>query len=165
MAQWFGYEYSEDDQAWGHWCNLEGHWDWWVVGGRWHGWLEDNFSTSVDECQGKYLDLAAIRAKGTEQATQTYIEAQQCYWKERGEDVPPEDAKDYTLYVYGVDVSMPMPEYVAQHQNDGRAYALITPDGAWHDKEDANYAEVWEAALDALQPDDLVTIIDYHGLP
>lgn len=38
-SDWFGGELREDGNLWSTW-NRDGHWDWWVIGGRWAGeWL------------------------------------------------------------------------------------------------------------------------------
>lgn len=35
-----GYEYNEEEEAWGYWGNPNAKWDWYQMGGRWYGYFQ-----------------------------------------------------------------------------------------------------------------------------
>lgn len=39
LEEYCGYNYDEEKEAYGYWCNPDAKWDWYVIGGRWNGML------------------------------------------------------------------------------------------------------------------------------
>lgn len=57
-GDYFGYDVSPDTGEFGTWTNPRSKWDWWVIGGRWSGWLN-----GADIVLRKNLPLDDMRAE------------------------------------------------------------------------------------------------------
>lgn len=53
-------------------CNPDGHWDWWVVGGRWAGAFELRDGSRVDVARAVDVDLAGMRQAAEQAAQEAY---------------------------------------------------------------------------------------------
>ena len=82
-SDWFGGELREDGNLWSTW-NRDGHWDWWVIGGRWAGeWLltpgaqralepeRSSFGFTEESADPRRTDAAPARARSTRTASRS----------------------------------------------------------------------------------------------
>ena len=149
--------------------NPKSKWDWWTEGGRWAGMLK------VD---GKKVDSARVADIDFTPDPLEY-EAALRYWdvvvehqeKRPGEEYVSLYGEQYYLDYYGDR------ETYARYMTQFSTYAVVTPDGEWHEKgrmgwfgassETPDEARDWEEHyrerfLDSAEADWLVTIVDCH---
>ena len=149
--------------------NPKSKWDWWTEGGRWAGMLK------VD---GKKVDSARVADIDFTPDPLEY-EAALRYWdvvvehqeKRPGEEYVSLYGEQYYLDYYGDR------ETYARYMTQFSTYAVVTPDGEWHEKgrmgwfgassETPDEARDWEEHyrerfLDSAEADWLLTIVDCH---
>ena len=149
--------------------NPSSKWDWWSVGGRWKGMLKTAngmadiaFVRDVDFSIDENVRKSALR-----------------YWDVVVDGKPREPGEDF--------FSLYKPEYYrefygdretyARYRSQFSTYAVVTPDGVWHEKgrmgwwamssETPEEARDWEEHyqerfLDHQDEDLLITIVDCH---
>ena len=149
--------------------NPKSKWDWWTEGGRWAGMLK------VD---GKKVDSARVTDIDFTPDPLEY-EAALRYWdvvvehqeKRPGEEYVSLYGEQYYLDYYGDR------ETYARYMTQFSTYAVVTPDGEWHEKgrmgwfgassETPDEARDWEEHyrerfLDSAEADWLLNIVDCH---
>ena len=149
--------------------NPKSKWDWWTEGGRWAGLLK------VD---GKKVDSARVADIDFTPDPLEY-EAALRYWdvvvehqeKRPGEEYVSLYGEQYYLDYYGDR------ETYARYMTQFSTYAVVTPDGEWHEKgrmgwfgassETPDEARDWEEHyrerfLDTAEADWVLTIVDCH---
>ena len=149
--------------------NPKSKWDWWTEGGRWAGMLK------VD---GKKVDSARVADIDFTPDPLEY-EAALRYWdvvvehqeKRPGEEYVSLYGEQYYLDYYGDR------ETYARYMTQFSTYAVVTPDGEWHEKgrmgwfgassETPDEARDWEEHyrerfLDTAEADWVLTIVDCH---
>ena len=149
--------------------NPKSKWDWWTEGGRWADMLK------VD---GKKVDSARVADIDFTPDPLEY-EAALRYWdvvvehqeKRPGEEYVSLYGEQYYLDYYGDR------ETYARYMTQFSTYAVVTPDGEWHEKgrmgwfgassETPDEARDWEEHyrerfLDTADPDWILTIVDCH---
>ena len=149
--------------------NPKSKWDWWTEGGRWADMLK------VD---GKKVDSARVADIDFTPDPLEY-EAALRYWdvvvehqeKRPGEEYVSLYGEQYYLDYYGDR------ETYARYMTQFSTYAVVTPDGEWHEKgsmgwwgfssETPDEAKDWdehfrERFLDTADPDWILTIVDCH---
>ena len=149
--------------------NPKSKWDWWTEGGRWAGMLKVG---------GKKVDSARVADIDFTPDPLEY-EAALRYWDvvvEHQEKCPGEEyfslyGEQYYLDYYGDR------ETYARYMTQFSTYAVVTPDGEWHEKgrmgwfgassETPDEARDWEEHyrerfLDSAEADWLLTIVDCH---
>ncbi len=166
----------------GEWFADGSRWDWWVIGGRWNGWLIEDYDPIKDErnyelcpgCAGTKTRLDGLSGEGncnycavgrTEDGSFSLEGTGRALkWNSEWAD-PPEGGN--VAPVKGL-------------QLPGMPFAVVTPDGKWHERarmgwfgatvedEDANGEKpevLWEAAVKALLeqwPDSVAVVVDCH---
>ena len=149
--------------------NPRSKWDWWSEGGRWDGMLR----TATGE-----LNSARIADIDFTPDAQKYKAALR-YWDVIVEHQPKLPGEDFfSLYneQYYRDYYGDRETY-ARYMTQFSTYAVVTPDGEWHEKgsmgwwgcssETADEAKDWEERyrerfLDSADPDWILTIVDCH---
>ena len=149
--------------------NPKSKWDWWTEGGRWAGMLK------VD---GKKVDSARVADIDFTPDPLEYDAALR-YWdvvvehqeKRPGEEYVSLYGEQYYLDYYGDR------ETYARYMTQFSTYAVVTPDGEWHEKgrmgwfgassETPDEARDWEEHyrerfLDTAEADWVLTIVDCH---
>lgn len=144
-------------------------WDWYSEGGRWGGFLKVGHQHK-DEARVKDIDFSMNR--------EAYEDALH-FWDVAVDHKPAEPGEEYSLFYkeeyyreyYGDR------ETYARHQAQFSTFAVVTPDGEWHEKgqmgwfgcsgETAEEAKDWEEHykerfIDTADPNWYVTIVDCH---
>ena len=149
--------------------NPQSKWDWWSEGGRWSGMLMCH-GTEVDS--GRVGDLKFA-------IDQEYYEACLRFWDVAIDHKRANPGEEYNLFYkeeYYRDYYGDRETY-ARHMAQFSTFAVVTPDGAWHEKgrmgwfgcssETPDEAKDWEEHykerfLDTADPDWQLDIIDCH---
>lgn len=138
----YRYEDRDDETgSYGYWYNPNAKWDWWAIGGRWHGLLKASRGAThiVDSYLPEYQDHLEVRdVEGT-----------------------------YDIARLG-DCNL---------SDDFNTYAVLTPDGEWHeigemgwfgvtvgknDESDDWEEKYHERFIDSADPDTLLIVLDLH---
>ena len=161
--------------------NPESKWDWYVVGGRWSGLLIKKDGSRVDSAAAKDIDWDAMYKLDPETE-----EMQRAFWKiyVLGEPKPEHMSKQleeklrWTMYKpeYYIDRYKDEENYIRQ-LGMFETYAVLTGDGVWHEpgtmgwfacstasaEDESRWTEEFKSKfIDTLDPDSIVTIVDYH---
>ena len=149
--------------------NPDSKWDWWEEGGRWNGMLK---------AHGERVNSARLGDIDFTPDPEAYASALR-FWDVVVEHQPALPGEDYfSIYneqyyreYYGDR------ETYARHMTQFSTYAVITPDGVWHEKgrmgwwgcssETGEEAKDWEEHfkerfLDGADPDLILTLVDCH---
>ncbi len=188
LSQYYGYSFNDEHDKVGYTCNPNAKWDWWRIGGRWPGELR-----LKEGCCGSY-------GPDTEESNQV---AGRCDQARLGDvDFSPDPAtyeaakRFWEVYVEGKALrkgekretfeSYWKPEYFIEQYHDKETYArsvsefsvwaLVTPDGEWHEQGEMgwfgfsnatfdsrkSFMEQLQQALVAGDPELYITIVDCH---
>ena len=149
--------------------NPKSKWDWWTEGGRWAGMLKVG---------GKKVDSARVADIDFTPDPLEY-EAALRYWDVVVEHQEKRPGEDY-LSLYGEQYYLDYyedRETYARYMTQFSTYAVVTPDGEWHEKgrmgwfgassETPDEARDWEEYyrerfLDTAEADWVLTIVDCH---
>lgn len=149
--------------------NPRSKWDWWSEGGRWSGMLT---------CHGKEVDSGRVGDLEFGIDQEVYKDCLR-FWDVAIDHKPAGPGEEYTTFYkeeyyreyYGDR------ETYARHQAQFSTFAVVTPDGEWHEKghmgwfgcssETAEEAKDWEdhyreRFIDTADPDWYLTIVDCH---
>ena len=188
MREYYGYTLCDASKTYGHYTNPDGKWDWYVQGGRWTGLL-----TLRPEAAKEYPPLVIEGKAYPGRANQARL---------RDIDFSPDaDAYARTLRFWEVNVEgMPLredekedsflclykPEYYleqygskeefAQSESAFTTWALLTPEGEWHEKGAMGwfgmsnstresrqaYEKLYREILEQADPALYATILDCH---
>lgn len=128
-------------------------WDWYMVGGRWDGWLSTDKNEKCNEATKREIDFGKVLANEKESF--------RAYYKR----IKAREGKDWTRFLnppreYKDDVTED--EYIDSLDLDTRPYGYLD-NGKWVDREtnsdfEKNFDEWWSK----LDPDTLVTLVDCH---
>jgi len=159
-------------------------WDWWVIGGRWQGMLR--LEHGKEGKQGEFSVLAVdpeYKPFWIDQAKYGDIDWQymrndpekllhlKLEWLQAMAEELPLRKPQYYLDRYGTEK-----EWIRRNMKFS-TFAVITDDGKWHEvgemlywgisteshDDQRNWTEsYWEAFLEGLDPDTLITIVDCH---
>ena len=126
-------------------------WDWYTIGGRWDGLIENNRCT-VKELKDSFIDFSKEDEK---ELIKKYKDDYNKYL---------EYEKEKTLRNRG-EKSIKFSEYLDLHKNFS-AYAVLTYDSRWydsrwHDKTD-NWSEDFKNLINECPDDYYVTVVDCH---
>lgn len=150
--------------------NRRSKWDWWSTGGRWSGMLKLKAGGTADSARIGDIEFSPDESE--------YKRALR-YWDVIVEHKPKADGEDF--------FSLFNENYYRQYYGDRETYArtmasfstyaVVTPDGAWHQKgemgwwgmssETAEEAKAWERDymklfIENADPDLILTIVDCH---
>lgn len=169
------YGYIKQGDKYGYMHNPKAKWDWYVVGGRWSDFLELKDGTKADIAKIKDVDFTPDQ--------EAYNKALR-FWElyvEKGEENLTQEEKEEIGHVwykkeYYTDKYKDAEEYATCMSAFG-TYAVITPDGEWHEKgsmgwwgisnEKPEEAMKWEKSFyDRFIKDEnqeyYITIVDCH---
>ena len=163
-------DYDEEKKANGYWVNPIARWDWYEIGGR----FADKLRTPNGKC-----DQAQIKDVDFSSDQEAYNRAIR-YWEVvvEGKPLRDDESKDdfFTLYTPPYFIyQYKSKENYAHHCSDFETWALITPDGEWHETGHLGWhgvhSETYESRekyTDFLKqcigdlPDLWITIVDCH---
>jgi hypothetical protein len=159
----------------GYWINPNAEWDWYVIGGRWHNVLKLNDGTRGDSAFIRDIDTSR-----DESAYQTAKKA----WEKRfsgGFDKLSDSERKklpFELSLYtdeGLKETYGDADFYARACSEFSFFAVVTPDGEWHDREVGTLYGLWGSNdgskewLDnflsdfiAPYPDYVATVVDCH---
>ncbi len=160
-GEYFGYrQYGE---VWGYWHNPQAKWDWYVVGGRWSGWLTNKAGRQVDCCPAGEVGWEAMLAQRRTDAQQAW----DCWQSEhKGDPV-------MGWVLFGIKAGTTQEDYLRE-ASALTPYALVK-DGKWYAQGDVGFfgftfndkdCPTWqkrvELLLDSLPDDTMLTVVDCH---
>ena len=190
-----GIAYCKEEDDYGYYCNPNAKWDWYQVGGRFHGILKlkENIENEIDDPgepsllmtdykkRKNFCSSAKVKDIDFTPDKEEYENAKR-YWKVviDGEPLKPEEKEsDFTLFYkkeYMIDKYKNKENY-ATICSLPITYAVLTPDGVWHEKgemgwfgissETADESFNWdmhfkEMFIDTADPEWILTIVDCH---
>jgi len=149
--------------------NPKSKWDWWTEGGRWAGMLKVG-GKKVDSARVADIDFTPdpLEYEAALRYWDVVVEHQE---KRPGEEYVSLYGEQYYLDYYGDR------ETYARYMTQFSTYAVVTPDGEWHEKgrmgwfgassETPDEARDWEEHyrerfLDTAEADWVLTIVDCH---
>ena len=188
LDRYYGYQYNEELDEAGYVCNPRAKWDWWTIGGRWPGLLRlkdggsGTYGPDVEprERVEGFCDQAKLRDVDLSPDPERYAKGLR-FW-----EVYVEGGSLQTGETPGMYQSYFNPQYFIEQYHDKETYArsvsefsvwaLITPDGEWHEQgqmgwfglSDAtfdsrkSFMEQLQQALVAGDPELYITIVDCH---
>lgn len=137
-------EFDEAAQKHGYWQNPQGYWDWWEIGGRWHGMLRlksgcegrcaarSKFSTKP-RCQSGSCDQALVADCDFSSNAEKYAWALR-FWEVVVEGAQQKDGEpQYSSFLrpqYYIE-RFGMKERFAEHTAKFVTYAFVQADGEW----------------------------------
>lgn len=176
FEDWFGG--AQHHGNWGYWCNPNAKWDWYVLGGRWTGYLkpikgatgELGESGVFDNKPNKgYFDQMLFKDIDWQGMIKDSLVKAEKWWKE-AEKLNESDKS--IRFDIGKDVSHD--QYINRFKNVA-PHAIITADGEWHEsgrmgwwgmvsdkKDEDKWAEEVAQVLKECKPDDTISIYDLH---
>ena len=155
IKQWYhegclDYELDEDLNEF-YWCNYDGQWDWWVIGGRWDGYFNG-------KNQGQIKEIVRIdRNKNVKELRKDYPKDYRKFIKRR-EEIRKLEEEPYMIeeferyypsfreYIYG--------------EKEIYTYAVVDEYGEWLGNEFSR--EEWDAIIGGKDKDYWITIVDCH---
>lgn len=158
--------------------NPNAKWDWYQVGGRWGGSLKLKKSARKNYCNMQFVDEARIGDVDFSNDSDSYREALR-FWEIVVDGAKPDDGEDF-FTIYNKEFFLSYygdKETYARSQSQWSTFAVITPDGIWHEKgemgwfgassETPDEAKDWdegyrERFLEHADPDWILTIVDCH---
>ncbi len=170
MRIWAGYNDFDEDSNPLSTYNPNSKWDWYSVGGRWDNFLKTKNGEYVNECLVKDLDLTPNKEEYDKAIRfwELVIEHQPL---EEGEKMPFNLYKEeYYIERYGTK------ENYAKKSAMFSTYAVLTPDGEWHEpgqmgwwgmshasqEDEKLWDEAYENFLKEADPNWTITIVDCH---
>lgn len=170
IADWNGWENLDGEDNLLSTYNPNSKWDWYEVGGRWSRLLKTKNGYNVDSCLVKDLDLT-LDKEAYEKAIRFWelvVEHQQL---RDGEEKPFNLYKE-EYYIKRYETK----ENYAKKMSTLSTYAVLTPDGEWHEPgrmgwwgmshADHNSEKAWdegyEKFLQEAAPNWKITIVDCH---
>lgn len=176
MEKYFGYcERDPQKGRYGYWANPNAKWDYWSIGGRFHGLLKvcgKEDPARYDQAQIKDIDFSMDQ--------EIYDKAVR-FWEvyvEKAPLKPDEDSQDFNSFY--------SPKYFKDFYGskegyaEDRAYftpwAFVTSDGRWIEKGEMgwwaahngtsksfrDFLEAWKKTLSECDPESYITIVDCH---
>lgn len=165
----------------GTWFRDGSKWDWWVVGGRWTGYLDPTYDPYKDErnyercrfCEGTGVTTQAVADEYPAYREHVGKPCIQCNAEHDGEPAPfPGKMLRFDLVPHPSDSGTPV-RTILERGIDA-TFAVVTPDGEWHergsmgwfgmstdDKEVEAWRQEWHDLL-VMHQDKLATIVDCH---
>ena len=191
VSRWYGYTYNAELDAWGYLCNPNAKWDWWELGGRWSNMLRlkagrkgnraDRTCPNTKKPRKRsYCAQAQLKDIDFSPDPQAYNEALR-FWEVVVEGRPlrkGEDPGQFRLHASR--------EYYLKQFQDKEQYALactsfttwalVTPDGDWHEsgtmgwfgtsnatpQSRSRYGEFLRSTLANADPEMWLSIVDCH---
>lgn len=91
MKEWCDHERDPETGGYGYWRNPNTKWDWWSIGGRWHGMLQhrpdadvpDALEGRCNQCRVKDLDLQRMLEDARQERAEGWDESERIYLKQR----------------------------------------------------------------------------------
>jgi hypothetical protein len=180
-------KYDEKQQDWGYWENPNRKWDWYQLGGRWSGSLliksesegklgskglmgscdHDENDNTEDE---RWVDCAQIKDVLWDKMLEKEKEH---LAKQYDKVMNDENERKYAAWMYDIEDGMTKEEYV-EDASRFSTFAVITPDGKWHEKgqmgwwacvsnEDENWKDdYYEAFIKDTNPEYWLIVVDCH---
>ena len=150
--------------------NPNSKWDWYSIGGRWSGLLKTKDGHRVDSCLVKDLDLTLD--------DEAYKDALR-YWELVVENKPLKEGEEKPFSFYNQQYYIERyetKENYAKQQAILTTYAILTPDGQWHEAGQMGWWGISFADFDAqkewdkmciklfeeVKPNWRITIVDCH---
>ncbi|RXI57262.1 hypothetical protein DP122_00325 [Clostridium tetani] len=122
MEKYHGYRKNEETGKYGYWENPNAKWDWYTVGGRWSNKILTKDGERVDYAKLKDIDWVGMTEKSRKKA--------QSIW-----DSNPEGFERYLNGIHKDDTK----ESYIKRESEFKTFAVITPDGEWHEKGDMGW--------------------------
>ena len=191
VSRWYGYTYNEDLDAYGYRCNPNAKWDWWSLGGRWSDMIrlkrgchgnrgERSWANSDELPRDGYCDQAQLKDVDLSPDPKAYDAAIR-FWEVVVEGSPLQDGENsaqfHTFYrrEYYLDQFRTKENY-ARICSSFTTWALVTPDGDWHEsgtmgwfgtsnatpKSRSRYREFLRSTLANADPEMWLSIVDCH---
>lgn len=124
-AKYFCYEFNEEQKCWGYWTNPNAKWDWYTIGGRWSDRLNFKDGTVGDSGLIDDIDFEAIESANYERAKETYEECTEINYEDPSFS---EELRNRFIAKYPT-----FEDYFKTCTSFFTTYAVITPDGEWHE--------------------------------
>lgn len=144
-------------------ANPKGEWDWWCIGGRWTGGLTDADPAADPE---NFESCFICRGTGTRTDMKVTNGCNNCHGKGIVLKFPSK--------LKNVGNAALLSEFLPRFDKKHCPFALITPDGAWHERGDMGWfgvasgeekRDVWVEKVRALYaafPESVVVLVDCH---
>lgn len=165
----------------GEWFRKGSKWDWWVVGGRWTGYLDPSYDPYKDErnyspckfCEGTGVTTKAVADKYPGYGPNVGKPCIQCTtdWDGTAKPFP---GRSLNLQLVGHESDDGLTVREVLERGIEPAFAIVTPDGEWHEKgemgwfgmttdekADEAWAQEWHDLL-VLHQHCFATIVDCH---
>lgn len=189
--EYCGHKKNPETNSYGYWYNPHAKWDWYSIGGRWAGLLK--LKSGKTGKKGQYGVLGSHYAEGKDRCSEARIcdvdfsldqkvyDANMRWWEVVIENSPLRDdenaedfisfyKKEYMLKRYQTK------EQFATEQASFNTYAVLLPDGSWHEPDEmgrwgmSHATEETESAwyqdyhnfIKKANPNHLITIVDCH---
>lgn len=158
--------------------NPNSKWDWYQVGGRWGGDLKVKRSARKNYGEADQVDEARVGDIDFNYDLEAYNRALR-FWDVVVDDAPQRDDEDiFTIYnkQYYLDYYGDRETY-ARYCSQWSTFAVITPNGVWHEKGEMGWfgcssdtpddSKRWnetfqERFIESADPDWILTIVDCH---
>jgi hypothetical protein len=148
--------------------NPDGHWDWWVIGGRWKNYLNLK--------DGKHADFAKVKEVRFEPTEDELKLTGDRYERLKNTDTMKKQGialdKDVEIeYMFSeFDPTQSKEEFIEEEMATS-FYCCIDKNGEWHERTDYYSAEErreWrlkfkERFIDPLDPNDILVVVDCHS--
>lgn len=176
FEDWFGGEQHKGD--WGYWRNPNAKWDWYVLGGRWTGYLKPikgatgelgESGVFENKPEKGNFDQMLFKDIDWEGMSKDNLAKAEKWWKEAEKMTENEKSMHY-----GIEKGMTKEQYL-EHTKQINTHAVITADGEWHESgsmgwwgmvHDEKKPDDWQAEfakiLSECKPDDTISIYDLH---
>lgn len=181
ITKYHGYEFDKTHNTYGYWYNPNSKWDWYVIGGRWKGYLFNKQGEKTNVAMKGNIDFEARKRSVVQESKalyKKYHEVAACY-----ADVSCDaasrafiDADIYIGWAYQ-HKDFQVPESVFARE-DLPACNFCTPfailiDGQWYEKGEmgwwgvvSNKKDTWDAdfekVLNTISDDDYIVVVDCH---
>lgn len=172
MSEYMGYKIDQETGKYGYWENPNAKWDYWTIGGRWSGIIKDNLGFKADQSRIKDLNFNLDQGK---------YEYAIRFWEinvEKQKLLPGEEEEEYFCFYtpeYYLNRYKSKEEY-ATSEAEFSTFALITPDGQWHERgsmgwfgfDDSDresiqdFRDFFKKTIDTTNPEYFLTIVDCH---
>jgi len=143
LTDYIGVDFDEEQQKYGYWENPNAKWDWWQIGGRWKNLLKTKTGHKVDSAAIKDLEFTP---------STDIIERYRKIWRVIVNNEQDDKISPWELHIFG-DADNLLKTYGTEEsfvdfQSAFSTFAVITPDGKWHEKGEIGWFGLSSATSD-----------------
>lgn len=172
LGRCYDYDYNEELNECGYFCNPDAKLDSWEIGGRWHNELRLKQGEKCDQAQIKDIDFS-LDEEALEQARRFWevcVEGQPLSEDENPDDFETFFSKEYYIDQYGDK------ETYATRAAGFTCWAFVTPNGEWYENGQLGWFDTSDATKESREqfalelenmlksdPNLWLTIVDCHS--